>query len=197
MREAEARGGERRELRLDLAPELGSTGAQEILPRVADAGVDGRTPKGTVRGDEVGDLRRRGGGPALGEYEVEPDGEARRLARELHRFLDGVARHHEARAGEDAVAVRADDGGVHLGGGPEVVGGHHQPTRRHAGSSIAGSGPGSRRSRTVTASSSRRSTMASGPLSGRRMPSFARPSRSQAARMVVPSTSSRRSGTSW
>src|SRR2546429_9891584 len=88
MRQAEARGGERRELRLDLAPELGSTGAQEILPRVADAGVDGRTPKGAVRDDEAGYLRRRGGGPAPGEHEVEADGEARARARRPDRVPD-------------------------------------------------------------------------------------------------------------
>ena len=60
--------------------------------------------------------------PALDQHEVQADAQARQAAGAPDRVGGGGLRHHEARGGEDAVAVRRLDGLVDLGREPEIVG---------------------------------------------------------------------------
>src|SRR5438309_7785571 len=128
VRESEASRREGGELRLDLAPELDAAAASHVLPGVAQAGQDRTVPEAARPGHEMWDLRGRRGGPSLCQHQVKADGEARMLLRERHGLGRRLARHHEARAGEDARTMRADDGGVHLPRRTEVVATHDETT---------------------------------------------------------------------
>jgi hypothetical protein len=59
----------------------------------------GLSLKAAVRIDEQWNRGRRRGAVALQQGEVQPDAEARGIARERHRFLHGGAAHHQTRLG--------------------------------------------------------------------------------------------------
>lgn len=56
--------------------------------------------------DEIGDVRRGQGGPTFDQHEVQPHAQPRHAASPGERVGGGVPADHQARGGEDAVAVR-------------------------------------------------------------------------------------------
>jgi hypothetical protein len=62
---------------------------------------------------------------------VEPDAEARVLARQLDRLVKSLTGHHQAGVGQDPFAVSPDNAGVDARRHPEVVGGDDETRTIH------------------------------------------------------------------
>ena len=69
----------------------------------------------------MGDFPSGEGGSAIAECEVEPDGQRRMLLGQLHGFGGGGLVNHQARAGEYALGVCANDRLVDADTSPKIV----------------------------------------------------------------------------
>ena len=122
-------------LRVDFGAELF---AQAALEKIIHAGADGRIAEFAARVDEAGNFFRRQRGMSHQQSEVQADAEPGIFPGEFHRF--GAARfvHHQARGGQNAVAMGADDGFVDGMRTAKVVGVDDQPARWFQGVAIIG-----------------------------------------------------------
>ena len=124
--EGEARLPEPHELLPDLVRELRARRAREL---VAQADPDGAAAEESPIVHEGGDLPRRKRRASGYDDEVQSDREVRIRSRDRDGLRRGVARHHEARAGDDSLAVCPQDRLVDAVREPEVVGGHREPSQ--------------------------------------------------------------------
>src|SRR5579883_2939776 len=122
--EGEAGGAERGELGADLGGEPAPRPGPE---EEAEAGGDLVAGKAPVAADQAGKLGRRQDRHAVDEDEVEPDRQPRQAPRPRHRIGRGGGRHHQAGAGQDAVAIGALDRLVDRTVAAEIVGTDDQP----------------------------------------------------------------------
>ena len=127
----QAGGGEALELGGQLPTEfLPPTAAEQCI---AKAGADGVAGKLAFGIDQMRDIGRRQRRPAVGQDDVEADGQAGQAVGQGDRLREGVAGDHEADAGEQAAAVGPLDGAIDLGGSAEVVGPEYELQRSAGG----------------------------------------------------------------
>ena len=143
MVERETGGAERLELGADFRGQLAPDARAK----------ENRKPARDLIVVEAGRRRRPAGrvsaggniGCAVDQHEMQPDPQPRQTARPHHGVGGGRRRDHQARAGQDAVAVgpldRLVDGDV----APEIVGADDQPRRAFAFARRGSSEPHRRR----------------------------------------------------
>ena len=125
----QAGGAEGGQLRGDLGPQLGAGGGRggqgQPEPRhvVAEAAIGP---------DQRRDARRRQHRAAVRQGQVQPDGQPRRRGGPGPGLRARRAADHQARGGQDAVAMGLFDGGIDLGAPPEVIGRDDQPLQAAA-----------------------------------------------------------------
>ncbi len=105
--ERQAGGAELLKLRVDFQAKLFTEAA---LEKITEAGGDGPIAELTTRIDEAGNLLRRQGGFAAKERQVQADAELWILPRQGDSLIATGFVDHQAGGGQDAFAMRADDG---------------------------------------------------------------------------------------
>ena len=104
-----------RDLGLELTPH--ARACKDVEPEPSHVGA-----KAPVAVDEVGDALGRQSRPPLDQHEVQADAQSSEAVGAPDRVGGYGFRHHQARGGEDAVAMRRLDRLVDLGREAEIVG---------------------------------------------------------------------------
>ena len=105
--ERQAGGAEFFKLRVDFRAELF---AQVVFEKIAHADADRVIAEFTLRVDEAGNFFRRQGGIAAEQSQMQANAEPWIFPRQSDGFVAGGFIHHQAGGGQNAFAVRADDG---------------------------------------------------------------------------------------
>ena len=95
---------------------------EAFLKEVMQARGDGRIVELAAFIDKVGNFQRPARRAAANEREVQADAERRVRLRERYSLGERLAIHHQARRGENAFAMRADDRFVDRARTAEVIG---------------------------------------------------------------------------
>ena len=124
--EGEAGRRESRELRADFRGELRPDArAEEVIQPQPD--LVGGKPASVI--DEIRNARSRQHGRTLDDHEMQADAQGWQRAGAAHRILSGRPRHHQARGGQHALAMRALHPLVDRLGEAEIVGGQDDADR--------------------------------------------------------------------
>ncbi len=111
-------------LRMDFGAKLS---AQAALEKVTEARGDRLIAEFAVRIDKAGDFFRRQRGLAAEQSQMQADAEFGILPREFYGLVKTGFVHHQACGGQNAVAVRADDGFIDGWRQSEIVGVDNEP----------------------------------------------------------------------
>ena len=117
--ERQAGGAESFKLRVDFRAQLF---AQAAIEKITETDADGVVGKFAARVDQAGNFFRRQRGMSAQQSQMQADAEFWIFLCQLDRFVEARFVHHQAGGGQNAFAMRADDGFVDGMRTAEIVG---------------------------------------------------------------------------